>query len=58
MHLRLHHQLAEVAAGGEPGNFLDPNLLSALEKKTAREAFRLVARLQNLVIERYRASIM
>jgi CBS domain-containing protein len=57
MSLRMHHQHALVAAGREPDNFLDPDRLSALEKKTAREAFGLVAKLQNLVIARYRASI-
>jgi CBS domain-containing protein len=58
MSLRIHHQYAQAAAGLEPDNFVDPERLSALEKKTAREAFGLVARLQGLVIERYRASIM
>jgi CBS domain-containing protein len=57
MSLRIHHQHAQVAAGREPDNFVDPARLSALEKKTAREAFGLVAKLQGLVIERYRASI-
>ena len=57
MSLRIHHQHAQVAAGREPDNFVDPERLSALEKKTAREAFGLVAKLQGLVIERYRASI-
>jgi signal-transduction protein with cAMP-binding, CBS, and nucleotidyltransferase domain len=41
----------------EPDNFVNPDSLSALEKKNAREAFGLVAKLQGLVIERYRASI-
>ena len=57
MMLRIHHQHARVAAGREPDNFVDPNALGALERKTAREAFGLVARVQRLVIERYRASI-
>jgi CBS domain-containing protein len=57
MSLRIHHQHAQVAAGMQPDNFVDPERLSILEKKTAREAFRLVAKLQGLVIERYRASI-
>jgi CBS domain-containing protein len=57
MSLRIHHQHSRVVAGREPDNFVDPNSLSALEKKTAREAFALVAKLQGLVIERYRASI-
>jgi CBS domain-containing protein len=57
MLLRIHRQQAQVAAGLEPENFVDPNTLSALERKTAREAFGLVAKVQGLVIERYRASI-
>jgi CBS domain-containing protein len=57
MFLRINHQHAQVAAGREPDNFIDPAVLSALEMKTAREAFGLVAKLQGLVIERYRASI-
>ena len=57
MALRIHHQHAQVAAGREPDNFVDPDRLSALERKTAREAFGLVTKLQGLVIERYRASI-
>jgi len=39
-----------------PDNFVDPDELSALERKTAREAFRLVTKVQRLVIDRYRAS--
>jgi CBS domain-containing protein len=57
MSLRIHHQHAQAAAGREPDNFVEPGRLSALEKKTAREAFGLVAKLQGLVIERYRSSI-
>jgi CBS domain-containing protein len=57
MLLRIHRQQAQAAAGREPDNFVDPQELSALERKTAREAFGLVAKLQGLVIERYRASI-
>ncbi len=57
MLLRIHHQHAQVAAGLEPDNFVYPGELSALERKTAREAFGLVTKVQGLVIERYRASI-
>ena len=39
MSLRIRRQHAQVAAGREPDNFVDPDRLSALEKKTAREAF-------------------
>jgi len=57
MLLRIRHQLAQSTAGLGPDNFVDPDELSALERKTAREAFRLVTKVQGLVIERYRASI-
>jgi CBS domain-containing protein len=57
MFLRIHHQQAQVAAGLAPDNFLDPNELSALERQTAREAFGLVAKVQGLVVARYRASL-
>ena len=57
MSLRIHHHHTQIAAGRKPDNFVDPEFLSALEKKTAREAFGLVAKLQGLVIERYKASI-
>ena len=57
MLLRIHHQQAQVAAGREPDNFIDPNELSALERKTAREAFGLVAKVQGHVMARYRASL-
>ena len=42
MSLRIHHQHAQVAGGREPDNYVDPARLSALEKKTAREAFGLL----------------
>jgi CBS domain-containing protein len=57
MSLRMHHQHAQIVAGREPDNFIDIVALSALTKKTAREAFGLVAKLQDLVIKRYPSSI-
>lgn len=57
MLLRVHHQQSQVTTGQAPDNFVDPNALSALERQTAREAFGLVAKVQGLVIIRYRASI-
>lgn len=55
--LRVHHQRDRVAAGRAPDGFVSPGRLSNLEKKTLRDAFALISRLQGLVIERYRASI-
>jgi CBS domain-containing protein len=57
MLLRIHHQYGQIARGAEPDNFVNPNTLSNLERRTVKEAFLLIARIQDLVIERYRASI-
>jgi CBS domain-containing protein len=57
MLLRIHHQFEQISRGAEPDNFIDPNRLTYLEKRTIKEAFALVSRIQDLLIERYRASI-
>jgi len=57
MLLRIHRQHARLAAGRELDNFIDPNELSALERKTAGEAFGLVAKVQGLVSARFRDSL-
>jgi CBS domain-containing protein len=58
MLLRIHRQHEQIARGLEPDNFINPKSLTNLEKKTLKEAFQLISRLQDQVIERYRASIM
>jgi CBS domain-containing protein len=52
MLLRIHHQLEQIEAGSKPDNFINPNTLSNLEKKTLREAFHLITKLQSLIFER------
>ena len=54
MLLRIHHQFEQIKAGQKPDNFIDPNQLSNLEKKTLIEAFHLITRMQGLVMERYK----
>lgn len=58
MLLRIHHQFGQMEAGKSPDNFINPNTLSNLEKKTLREAFHLIAKLQGLILERYKAFIV
>jgi len=58
MLLRIHHQYGQISRNGEPDNFIDPKSLSNLERKTLREAFQLISHIQDLVIERYRGSIL
>ena len=58
MLLRIHHQFEQIEAGIEPDNFINPNTLSNLEKKTIKDAFHLISRIQELIIERYRNMIL
>jgi len=58
MLLRIQHQFEQISEGVKPDNFINPNKLSNLEKKTIREAFHLVSSLQELIFERCKAFIV
>jgi CBS domain-containing protein len=47
--LRLEHQIAQLRAGHEPDDYLDPAALSPLTRSYLREAFRAVASVQKSV---------
>lgn len=51
--LRIHHQFNQIMSGIKPDNFINPDNLSTLEKKTIREAFHLISKLQKLITEKY-----
>jgi CBS domain-containing protein len=55
--LRVHHQAELLEEGKALDNFINPNKLSNLEKKTMKDAFHLIARLQDSVMELYKALI-
>ena len=57
MLLRIHHQFAQISSGRSPGNFINPNKLSNLEKRSIKEAFHLISKVQNLIFERYKSLI-
>ena len=57
MLLRIHHQFEQIESGSNPDNFINPNRLSNLEKRTLKEAFNLISKLQDTLIERYKALI-
>ena len=44
--LRLDHQVAQLRAGVEPDDFLDPDELNPLSRNYLKEAFRAVASVQ------------
>ncbi|MGD0884558.1 MAG: DUF294 nucleotidyltransferase-like domain-containing protein [Thermodesulfovibrionales bacterium] len=54
MLLRIHHQFEQIEAGRRPDNFIDPQELSNLEKKTIKETFNLILRMQDIIIERHK----
>jgi CBS domain-containing protein len=47
--LRLEHQVAQIRAGRQPDDFIDPDELSALMRVQLRQAFRAVAGIQKRV---------
>jgi CBS domain-containing protein len=57
MLLRIHHQYEQIISGHAPDNFINPNRLSNLEKRSIKEAFQLVSKVQDLIIERYKSLI-
>jgi CBS domain-containing protein len=57
MLLRIHHQFEQIKSGLKPDNFINPNTLSTLEKKTLKEAFHVISSLQGMIFERYKPFI-
>ena len=58
MLLRIQHQLDQVKEEKEIDNFINPNNLSNLEKRIAKETFQLISKIQDVIIERYKAMIL
>ncbi|NTW59223.1 MAG: cyclic nucleotide-binding/CBS domain-containing protein [Nitrospirae bacterium] len=57
MLLRIHHQFSQLSVGGAPDNFINPNKLSNLERRSIKDAFHLITTVQDLIIERYKSLI-
>jgi CBS domain-containing protein len=55
--LRIQNQFEHMKEGGDINNFINPNKLSNLEKRIAKETFQLISKIQDLIIERYKAMI-
>ncbi len=51
--LRIHHQYDQIEAGLEPDNFINPDKLSNLEKKTFKEVCQLISRIQDSLVKQY-----
>ena len=57
MLLRIHHQFEQIQQGLPPDNFINPNDLSNLERKTLKESFNLMSRIQGLIVEQWKTFI-
>ena len=57
MLLRIRHQYEQMEDGRAPDNFIDPGELSNLERKKIKEAFKLISKIQDIIIERYKPLI-
>jgi CBS domain-containing protein len=55
--LRVEHQVAQLRAGVEPDDFVDPARLSALTRSYLREAFRAVASIQKRLARELNAGV-
>lgn len=55
MSLRLRRQLQQIQEGEEPDNFIDPGELGRMEKRTLKEAFKIIAAVQDAAVKKYSA---
>ncbi|MBA4394831.1 MAG: hypothetical protein C0407_14870, partial [Desulfobacca sp.] len=55
--LRIHHQYEQIKEGRAPDNFINPDQLSNLEKKTIKEAFNLMSKIQSKIVELHKSLI-
>ena len=51
--LRIRQQHAQIEAGVEPDNFIDPGGLSNFERKVFKESCQLIAKVQDLINRKY-----
>lgn len=53
MMMRILHQFNQISAGLQPDNYIDPNGLSNLQKKTLKESCQLISRIQDIIENKY-----
>jgi len=57
MLLRIHHQFSERSADGTVDNNIDPYKLSGLEKRSVKDAYHLISKMRDMIIERSKAHV-
>lgn len=58
MLLRIHHQIEQMDKGEELDNFINPSTLTNLEKKSLKESFQLILKIQDAMAELYGAGMV
>ncbi len=56
--LRIHHQIEQIEKNEIPDNFINPSKLSALERKSLKESFQIISKMQDLIIDQYRPGLV
>jgi len=56
--LRVHHQFRQMEAGQPIDNFINLDGLSSLERQSLKKAFRLILKVQDMVLDRYKSFII
>jgi CBS domain-containing protein len=56
--LRIQHQFQQMQAGDPIDNLIDPRQLSTAEKKSLKDSFRLISRVQDMIVEQYRPGLV
>ena len=56
--LRVHHQYRQMEAGQPIDNFINLDGLSSLERQSLKKAFRLILKVQDMVLDRYKSFII
>ncbi|MGW8272385.1 MAG: DUF294 nucleotidyltransferase-like domain-containing protein [Thermodesulfovibrionales bacterium] len=51
--LRIHHQFDRIEAGMEPDNFINPDNLSNLQKRTLKESCQIISKVQDMIFRNY-----
>ncbi len=51
--LRLRHQFEQISKGLQPDNFISPDSLGMIERRTLLEVFRIITMAQDLIKKRY-----
>ena len=56
--LRIHHQLDQMEKKEPLDNFINPSKLSNLERKSLKESFQLILKIQDAITELYKAGMV